>query len=418
MGMKILQINNFHYITGGADRIYLETARLLEQHGHEVLFFSTRHAQNEPTPYQEYFVDDVDYYDIGRVTEKVTSAVRFVYSQQAAQALRRLLKAHRPDLAHIHIFQGRLSCSILPVLKAHGIPMVFSIHEYKLLCPVYTFLDGKQAICEACQGRHYYHCVQRKCVRNNLGMSLLSAVEAYMRSRFFPVEQYGAHFIMVSRFILRKHLEYKPGLAEKASVLYNFVTPQADAQAPIVRGNYFLFFGRLVPEKGILTLLRAFVHRPELPLKLVGTGPVEDAIRAFINDHEMDHVEVLGYQTGDALAAVVRQASFTIVPSEWYESFGLTVAESMAAGTPVIASNLGALPELVQDESNGFLFQAHDAFDLSRQVGRAQALTDAQYHAMATAGREFVATTFSKQTHYQQLIQIYQQALLRDACKN
>ncbi len=404
--MKILQVNNFHYLNGGADKMYLETSRLLSNKGHEVQFYSTRNEKNEFTFYDKYFVEEIDYYKQKKISEKVKAMLRFIYSKTAAINLNRLLEEQKPEIAHLHVFQSRLSCSILPVLKKHKIPIVFSVHEYKVLCPVYTFLDNKTEVCEACQGKRFYNCLAKRCNRNSFIYSFISTAESYLRDRFYSMEKYADHVIMVSDFIHNKHVQYKPSLATKASRLYNFNDNDSVRQKG-VRGNYFLYFGRLSPEKGILTMLKAFIDKPGFKLKIVGTGAMEEEVKNFIEANSIRNVELLGYKKGNELNDIIRHASFTIVPSEWYESFGLIIIESMALGTPVIGANIGAIPELVKDNVNGFLFQPKNVSDMVEQMERANNTTDDVYQLLAENAQQFATDNFRREDYYTQLMAIY-----------
>ncbi len=409
--MKILQINNFHYLNGGADKVYLETAKLLTGKGHEVQFFSTKNERNESSKYEKYFVEDIDYFKLKNISEKGKAALRFIYYKKAASNLSELIEEHKPDIAHLHVFQGRLSCSILPVLKRHKVPIVFSLHEYKILCPVYTLLDNKSEICEACQGKRFYNCLLKRCNRNSVSQSFVSTVESYLRDRLYPIEKYADHIIMVSDFIYEKHIQYRPQLASKSSRLYNFNCSEATHQKS-ARGNYFLYFGRLSPEKGIITMLEAFSKKPDFKLKIVGTGIMESDIKKFIEANSMNNVELLGYKIGKELNDIISQASFTIVPSEWYESFGLIIIESMALGTPVIGANIGAIPELIEHQSNGFLFETKNSSDLLKQMEKADSVSDDAYQLFADNAQNFALNNFRKDDYYNTLISIYTNSIM------
>lgn len=409
--MKILQINNFHYLKGGSEKVYLETSDLLVSNGHAVQFFSTKNSNNEPTEYEKYFLDEIDFFKIKNFILKIQGVFRFVFSHKAARSLNRLIKKQKPDIAHLHVFQGRLSCSILPVLKKHKIPIVFSLHEYKVLCPVYTFLDNKNELCEACQGKHFYNCLLKKCNQNNISYSFVSMVESYLRDTLYPVEKYGDHFIMVSDFVYNKHLQYRPDLKSKSTRLYNFLNHEHYPQNKVIKGDYFLFFGRIVQEKGIMTLLKAFLKKNKLQLKIVGSGPEEAEVKNFIRANEMSNVELIGYKKGAELSYLIRNASFTVVPSEWYESFGLIIIESMALGTPVIAANIGAIPELVKENYNGFLFTSKNCDQLIEKLETAHAVTDIEYQLLSENSSKSVKDKFTKGDYYNKLITIYQNTI-------
>jgi glycosyltransferase involved in cell wall biosynthesis len=274
--MKILQVSNVHYIRGGADKVYFDTADLLEENGHSVLFFSTKHPNNIPTPYERYFVETNDFFEAGGIGKKLDVARRYLKNSEAAEKLDLLLQDHRPDLAHVHIFQNQLSNSILPVFRKHKIPVVMSVHEYKMLCPIYTFLDPDGEVCEKCAGGRYHHCFTKKCSKENLSYSALASMESYARDYFTPYDKYIDHFLMVSNFIRDKHIQYKSVFNHKSSRLYNFLDIKEYKPCEVQeKGDYYLYFGRLGREKGSMTQIAAFRRFPDLKLTLIGEGALE-----------------------------------------------------------------------------------------------------------------------------------------------
>jgi len=359
--------------------------------------------------YEEYFVDGVDYFDKS-IFAKITSVKRFVYSKEAKNKLEQLIQKEKPDIAHLHIFYGRLTLSILPVLKKYKIPAVMTLHEYKLLCPVYNMLDNKGNICEKCANGSYYHCIIRKCNRNNLSYSFVAALECYIRDYFFAYEKFIAKFIAVSKFVANKHLQYKTNLKDKIDTIYNFINFK-DIIPSYSTGDYYLYFGRLSMEKGILTLLNAWRNFPDLKLKIVGDGTLKEEIIRYIQENNMHHAELLGYRTGEVLNDIIQNAHFIISPSECYETFGLSIVESFALGRPVIASNIGAFPELVQNQINGFLFESKDVHSLVKAVNLAEALSEGQYIEMSKNARKFAERNFNSHDHYLKLMDVYKEAV-------
>ncbi len=408
--MKVLQISNFHYLRGGADKVYFDTAELLEENGHSVSFFSSKHTDNQSTPFEKYFVEPVDYFGKKTVGSKISSAIRYFHFNQAADNLDQLLKDHKPDIAHLHIFQGQLSNAILPVLKKHKVPVVMSVHEYKMLCPVYTFLDIKGEVCEKCAGGKYYNCFTKKCNKGQTGFSAFAALESYYRDWFIPYEKYIDHFLMVSQSIRNKHIQYKPKFEQQSSCLYNFLDIH-QYEPRYQKENYYLYFGRLSREKGVKTLLEAFQKFPDLNLKIVGDGPLKPEFEEACKKSGLTNVELLGFKSGKELTDIIAGAKFSIVPSEWYETFGLIIIEAMALGTPVIGATIGAIPELIENNYNGFLFESKNSDDLCKVIKASQEITSDQYEQMTQNARSFVEENFTKEKHYEKLIEKYNQVI-------
>lgn len=253
--MRILQINKYHYIKGGADRVYFNTMNLLERHGHEVVSFSTLKPENAPSNYSGYFVPYIDHRH-NNTFNNMLDASRYINNKAAYKNLKRLLHEFRPDVAHLHLFYGDLSASILRAFRESDIPVVHSVHDYRLLCPANTLLDSHNKICEKCRTRSYYNCAIKKCLEGNFFYSSVLAIEGYYRKYFIDPLDYIDRFIFVSKFAEMKHIEFDQRYAGKSDQLYNFTDMEGeDIKSP--KGRYLLFFGRLVKEKGIETLLKA-----------------------------------------------------------------------------------------------------------------------------------------------------------------
>jgi glycosyltransferase involved in cell wall biosynthesis len=410
--MKILQINNYHYIRGGSDRVYFETAKLLEKHGHEVLFFSIKDQESEKHYCDKYFVKPFDYQNVGTIT-KLQMTAKFIFNSEAREKLELLIQNEKPDIAHLHIFYGYLTSSILPILKKHNIPMVMSVHEYKMLCPVSIMRDLRGEICQKCADGNYLYCIAGKCNKNNLAFSLVSAMECFIRDRFFAYEEHIDRFIMVSQFILDKHVQYRPSIAPKSRQIYNFIDL---GNAPVfMHENYYLYFGRLSREKGVMTLLRAWRNFPDIRLKIVGTGDIEKDAKQYIEEHQMSNVELVGFLSGDRLFDVVKRAKFIIVPSEWYENNPMNVIESFALGKPVIGARIGGIPELIQEDFNGYLFESGDADDLTNTVKKAESVSDDAYVRLGKNARVFAEENFNETKHYDELIKVYEELLINQS---
>ena len=407
--MKILQINNYHYLKGGSERVYFETSKILEKNGHEVLFFSVKDKESENHHSEKYFVKPFDY-DNTSYVEKIKHTIEFIYNKEAEENLERLIKNEKPDIAHLHIFYGRLTSSILPVLKKYNIPVVMSVHEYRMLCPAYVMRDNEGDICEKCADGNYFHCIIGKCTKNNLVYSSIAALECFIRDKFFSYEAHIDKFIMVSQFIMDKHIQHKPSLNSKSEQIYNFIdlskyTPHFS------HDNYYLYFGRLSREKGIMTLLNVWRNHPDLRLKIVGGGELEKDVMKFIDEHKMSNVEFVGYLSGDALFDAVKRSKFIFVPSEWYENNPMNVIESFALGKPVIGARIGGIPELIKEGFNGYLFESGNLDDLTSTIRKAKSVSDDDYLLLGKNARAFAEDNFNETKYYHKLLKLYDKLL-------
>jgi len=402
--MKILQINNFHYPRGGADRVYLDTIDLLQNNGFLVSCFSTLNERNESRGSNSFFVKDMNLRNASGMIEKLKFASRFVKNTEAITQLKALIKLEKPDIAHLHIFQSRLSTPIIDVLKNAGIPIVMTVHEYKIICPVYTCLDGNGNICEDCAGGNYMPAIQKKCNQQSYIQSALSAYECWLRDNTCSWTEGIDYFIFPSQFIRNKHLQYYPELQDKSTVVYNFLdlNQYIPEYSP---GNYDLYFGRLSPEKGISTLIEAYRDLPNNPLCILGEGPSEVEMRDKLNQFsDATHIQLQGYLKGKELTDKIKNARFVIVPSEWYENNPRSIIEAQALGKPVIGADIGGIPELIQSGINGAIFISGDSRSLQNTILE---LSSYNYSTLSKNARAFAEQKFSARDHLAELQNIY-----------
>ncbi|NOR57978.1 MAG: glycosyltransferase [Sulfurimonas sp.] len=403
--MKILQVNNYHFRKGGSESVYFETSKLLEEHGHEVIHFSVNDINALDSKTKKYFVDPHEFMD-NTVVNKILSIPKFFYSFESAKKLKILLEKEKPDIVHLHIFYSRLTSSILPVLKKYNVPVVMTVHEYKMLCPMYLFMDNNGNICEKCANGNTLHCIINKCNKGNLAYSIISSLEAKFRDWFFPYEKYVDHFIMVSEFIKNKHLAYKPEIKDKTSIIHNFVDSNR-FQEKIILGEYYLFFGRLSVEKGILELIDKWIYLDEkIKLIIVGTGPLENTIKEHIQENNLNNILLVGAKYDEELLQYVQNAKYVIFPSKVYETFGLGILESFACAKPVIAANIGNFSNLVEENKTGFLFNLDKEEDLIKKINQAEALSLSSYIEMSKNTTK-IASLYSKKEYYHKIFTLY-----------
>lgn len=402
--MKILQINNIHFRRGGADVVYLNTGKLLEKHGHKVFYFSQENEKNENTNSNDYFIKETDYFD-KTFWNKIYSIPRFFYSNESKSKLSKLITNLSPDIAHVHLYKGVLTPSILQVLKNNNIPLIITLHDFGFLCPHNLMLDGKMNICTRCVNGSPLNCITNKCNRNNLMLSTVSSLEFVFHKIFFPFEQYFDCVILVSKFGQKMHQSSRVDF-NKMVQLYNFYPNLKQLEINCNKGTYFLYFGRLSDEKGVETLFDAWQKKNRISkLKVVGIGPLYEKLDILAT--AVNNIEILGFKSGEELNKLIREASFIIVPSICFENNPLTIIEAYANGKPVIGSNVGGIPEIINDGDTGFLFEMGSVNDLSDKIINAESIDRLEYYRLSTNARKFAEDHFSEELHYSSLISIY-----------
>jgi glycosyltransferase involved in cell wall biosynthesis len=398
--MRILLINRKHFIDGGADRVYLNTGKLLEDNGHNVAYFSTVNDKNLYTDYNKYFIDNIKPRQ-GTLLSKIQTVKKYLYNDEVFVKLKKLIKDFKPDVAHIHLFYGALSSSILYTLKDNRIPIVITIHDYRLLCPVNSMLDKQGHICEKCINDRFYNCIVKRCSEGNIFQSTVVTAEAYMRKFLVDPLKYIDHFIFVSQFSKDKHISFNNRYKEKSSHLYNF--SDSFENPKVIKGDYLFYYGRLSKEKGVLNLINS-VKKTNSKLIIAGDGPqrelVLNEIRGFSN------IEYVGFQSGAELNDLIVKSSFIVVPSEWYENNPMTIVESFFLGKPVIGSNIGGIPELLTNNT-GFIFESANELSLCNVIQLSEIMTKEEYEMVSHNCINFAMEHFNKTNHLKELIEIY-----------
>lgn len=410
--MKVLMINSFFYLRGGSERCFFDLMALLEAHGHEVIPFSMHHERNRPTPYADYFISNIDFpQKLGggsSLADKLSAVERVLYSREARRQIERLIADTRPDVAHVHGIAHETSPSILPALQKAGVPVVQTLHDYKLLCPNTNFVSQGE-VCERCRGHRYYNVVRYRCKRDSLPASLLAGLEMSVHKALQIYERNVDVFIAPSQFLRQKLLEY--GIGNEVVHLPNAI--DVDSFQPCYQpDDYFVYVGRLVSVKGIRTLLEAMRQVPNGRLLIAGGGEEEGALQAFAREHGLHNVQFLGHLDAAELIPLIQNAAFTVVPSEWYENYSMTVIESLACGTPVLGANIGGIGEQIEDGRNGLLFESGSAAELAEKINWLLAHRD-EAIVMGRRGRAQVERVNHPQEHYRQTIAIYERLLAR-----
>lgn len=411
--MRILQVNQYNYPRGGADKYFLELSESLKQAGHEVAAFSMQHPKNLPSEFAKYFVSRVSFNENLGFLNKLKIVGRVLYSCEAKRKFRRLIKDFKPDIIHAHNIYHHISPSILSVAKAKKIPVVMHLHDYKLICPNHSlFVKGKY--CEKCAGKKYYNCIKNRCVKNSLAGSILASLEMYLHHNILKIyEKSVARFIAPSRFM--KDICVRFGQkTEQIEVIYNSYSSNLkingtdDFNESSINSSYILFFGRLSEEKGIDVLIRAIAGTKER-LVIAGSGEEEEKLKTLATEIKAP-VDFIGFKSGADLQKVISLAKAIAVPSIWAENMPLSLLEAMRLGKIAFVSNVGGLPEAIEDEKNGFLFKLGDFRELASKINFFSSLPEKTKKEMSDYAK-LKAQEFSPDKNLNEVINLYKKVL-------
>jgi glycosyltransferase involved in cell wall biosynthesis len=403
--MKILIVNKFYFPRDGVSNYLLAVKEGLENLGHEVRVFAMNDERNLETPDSRYFVSKISF-DGFKPWDILKAISRIFYSPEARRKFSALLDDFNPDIIHIHNIYHQISPSILAESRKRRLPVVMHLHDYKLFCPNYNFfVRGK--ICENCRGGHYFNCFKQRCIKDSYLKSLGASLEMTLHHKIWPIyRQAVSHFIAPSTFMEKKYLEYG-WPAAKITCLLNFYPGTIDMSAESAAGDYLLYLGRLSSEKGLKVLIEALNGREE-KLKIAGNGPEKTALESMIKEYGLEkQIEFLGFKSKEELKEIVKKSSAIVVPSVWYENMPLAMLEALGAGKPVIASNIGGLPDIIKDKENGFLFEVGDVSGLRACL---DSLKNSNYEYLSQWARESVKD-LNRDAHLQELLRIYKEII-------
>lgn len=364
--MKILMINKFLYPNGGSETYIFKLGKALEAHGHEVQYFGMEHEGRCVGNRVNAYTSDMDFHG-GSKLAKLTYPLKTIYSSEARKKIRAVLDDFEPDVCHLNNFNYQLTPSIILEIKkwskqtGHACRIVYTAHDYQLVCPNHQLKNPiTHDNCEKCLGGHYSNCVIGKCIHGSAAKSIVGMIEAeYWKMR--RVYKYIDKIICCSEFLKTK-MDTNPIFKEKTVTLHNFI--ESVENKSVAKKDYILYFGRFSEEKGINTLAETCKMLPDIQFVFAGSGPLEEKVNMLKN------VKNVGFQTGEALDILIREAKFSICPSEVYENCPFSIMESQQRGTPVVGANVGGIPELITDKVDGELFESKNSKELSEIIER------------------------------------------------
>ena len=405
--MRILYCNKYNFAFSGTEVYLFELMDLMRTRGHEVALFSMADRRGEPTAYDHHFVPNIDFKGKSGVLRKVRAAAHAIYSTDARRRLRRMIHEFRPDVAHIRNIYHHLSPSILWELKKQGVPVVYHLNDFKVLCPRYNFVSRGQA-CEACKGGKFWYAMREGCYPG-LGARAILAAEAYVHRWLGTYDKCVDLFLAPSAFVRDKFVEHGWD-ASRFEVLPHF--QEAFPSEPPVADAPVLYVGRLSEEKGVGDLIRAMAQIPHLRLVVAGDGPQRGALEGLAQSMGSANVRFVGQVSPEQRDALIRESRFTVLPSYAYETLGKTILESYALGRAVVASDIGSRRELVHHGQTGLLYQCGDVSQLVHAIRWLADRPDVA-EKMGQAGRESVRQRHTPESHYQSLSSLYEKLIAK-----
>lgn len=396
--MKVLLVNKFLYPKGGSETYTFKLGEMLEAHGHEVQYFGLANPKNIVGNKAGEYVTDMDFNK--GVRKNLAAPFRIICSSEAKKKIRKVLYDFNPDVVHMNNIQFHLTPSIILAVEQYRkstgrkVRIIYTAHDYQLICPSHGLFDSNINVCEKCLGGNYTHCVRTKCMKNSRAKSFLAMLDAYYW-KYSRAYSYIDTIICPSRFLKGK-LDLQARFAKKTVAIHNFIEPkQADE---VVKGDYVLEFGHLSRDKGTLTLLEVAKRMPNVRFLFAGYGDAESEIPKVPN------AEYVGFKSGVELKRLIAEALCSVYPSEWYENCPFSVIESQMYGTPVIGSRMGGIPELIEDGTTGLMFEAGNPDDLEKKLRYLlEEQTVLEKYTENCKGVSFE----TPETYYKQLLEIY-----------
>ncbi len=390
--MKILAIHNFHRkgSASGDDQVFKSETALLEEHGHKVIRYTVCN----------------DEFDNSSNLKKVVSALGMLWSFKNYKSVEKLIKRTRPDIVHVHTFFPLLSPSILFAAKRCGIPVVATLHDTRFICPCATSLRGTK-LCNKCGDGHYLRMVRYGCFKGSKAQSLLvSAIFKYHRIRKSFYRQIDKYICLNDNQIkLLKNIGFDE---HKIVKKYNFV-PDAEASLKPVKAEgipdrYVVFYGRIGEEKGIRILMKIWDKFNDIPLVVMGGGPLEDEFAQWAKKH--DNVYYLGYTEHNLCLSIVKGGEFVVFPSIWYEGCSMVEIEAQSLGKGLVATDLGFSKEAIKNGYNGFNVKLGDTNGFIMTIRKLWESPDLCKKVGVNARHDY-ETKYLPEDNYNQLVKIY-----------
>ena len=385
---RILQVHNFYQIPGGEDVVVRNEKRLLEEHGHKVY---------------TYYRSNAELKEGGRLG-KLCVPFTAVYSFKTVREVKKLIKEYQIDIVHVHNTLTMVSPSVFYAAFRCHVPIVQTLHNFRMLCPAGSFFRDN-VICEECVRGGLKCAVKHKCYRNSKLQSFVSA--AVLKVHRVLGTYRKVNFICLTEFNRNKLLALGDIVdAKKIFIKPNFTFAEGIEPSNVPeQEEYYLFAGRVEALKGVDIAIKAFEQIPDRKLYIAGTGPMMDEMQAYVNEHNVQNVKFLGYLQKEDMTEKFYHAKAVIMTSQCYEAFAMTIAEAYSYGVPVIAGRVGNMEGMVQEGVTGVKFTYNSSSDLAEKVKEFEQLDRVTLKENA---REFYQERLRPEDNYQKLMEIYE----------
>lgn len=402
--MKIIQANKFFYPKGGADKYFLTLTQELTETGDLAIPFAMTDNKNLDSIWSKYFSENINYY---QTKNYFKLAWRLIWNQEAANKFGKLLDETKPDLVHAHNIYHQLSPAILSEAKKRHIPVIMTLHDYKLICPNYLLYTHKHH-CERCLTGNYLNCLTHNCY-NSYSRSGLAALESFLHNKVWHSYRNNTDLFIAPSLYL-KELMIKAGWNQEKIIVLNNPAPEYQPQKD---GKRLLYIGRLAPEKGINTLIEA-LKLTEDNLDIAGSGPKEDDLKKLSKKLGLENrITFHGQLSGETLEKLKREAKAIILPSVWSENMPLVLLEALAYDKLIIASRTGGTPELIENNKTGFLFTPENITELATAIKNLDHLTPKERELMSNNIRDKIVP-LSLEKHLNRLRELYKQTIINN----
>lgn len=361
--MKILMVNKFLYPNGGSETYLFGLGEYFQKQGHEVQYFGMDHEKRIVRNALNLYTTNMDFHS-GKI-QKLLYPFRIIYSLDARKKIRKILNHFRPDAVHLNNINFQITPAVIDEIDSYRkknkckLTIIYTAHDYQWICPNHMLkIPETGELCMKCTGGRVFECYKNKCIHNSKIKSLLGSIEALtykIMKTYAKVDK-----IICPSYFMKEQLDKSGILSDKTVVMHNFIEKSGIFND--VERKYILYMGRYSEEKGIKTLLKVCEEIQQVSFVFAGSGPLEEDVNS------VDNVINKGFLTGEELISTIQGAKALIYPSEWYENCPLSVMEAIANGTPVITSDLGGLPELVEEGITGKIFHYGNEFDMKEKI--------------------------------------------------
>lgn len=411
--LKVISVNKYYTMHGGADREMFNLERVLLSHGHEVAPFCVDVPGNMATTYGKYFPSSYEWSESASFTlaQNVKGFLKIVYNFEAKKKLARLVADFGPDIAHIHNIHYDVSPSVIDTLKGLGVPVVMHLHDSRLFCPNGVMFTEHQ-YCNRCLYHKYYHAALHRCLNHSLKGSIAASVAFYVHRWLRVWTEKVDRYIVPTKIV--REMAIESGIDSRKIDLYTYPAPLDSVQPSWVYENYILFFGYHAEQKGIYCLLEAMAQlKSNVKLKICGKGPETGRIKEFVSEKGLENVEIIGFVSDESLHELLSRCLFVVLPSIGFENSNALIREANSAGKAVLGSDRGGIPELIIDGQTGLIYESSNVSELSRKIDELVSDVEGTIRLGRNA-RALVERECDEQVYYRNILDTYEKAGRRE----